>query len=47
MSVKWYGGIIIERILNDDNLENICKKLEKTQFNKNAKFSKKSNVTLT
>jgi hypothetical protein len=40
MSAKWYGGIIIERILNDlnDNLENICKKLEKTQFSKNAKF---------
>ena len=38
MSANWYCGIIIEKILNDDTLENICKKLEKTQFSKNAKF---------
>lgn len=40
MSANWYGGIIIERILNDDDdtLENICKKLEKSQFSKNVKF---------
>jgi hypothetical protein len=38
MSANWYGGIVIEKILIDDTLENICKKLEKNQFSKNAKF---------